>query len=162
MNLLALERLVRNRRDRCYGLEWFVLTGQKKHSIVHMLHVENKWTNVTEWNLHSETLNEFIPRKQLKRTRKTSIIIMSHCENWRHQEDRVIKHAVKLLRYGWSFCTFSFLPIGQFWRYDQFSLLSWAHVLQAFIPAFDCFSDAQSEPDWLLVTADSTGQQTQV
>ncbi|TNN88156.1 hypothetical protein EYF80_001737 [Liparis tanakae] len=59
-------------------------------------------------------------------------------------------------------CTSPFLPIGQGWRYDEFPLLSRAHVLQAFIPAFDGFSDAQCKPHRLLVTFVSTGGQTDV
>jgi len=59
-------------------------------------------------------------------------------------------------------CTSPFLPIGQSWRHDEFPLLSRAHVLQAFIPAFDRFSDAQCKPHRLLVTFVSTGGQTDV
>lgn len=63
--------------------------------------------------------------------------------------------------YGQSYSTFSFLPIGQAWRYNQFPLLSRAHVLQAFIPSLDHFFDAQCKPYWLLVTLGSTGGRTQ-
>lgn len=60
-----------------------------------------------------------------------------------------------------SHSTSAFLPIGQSGRYNEFPLLSGAHVLQAFIPAFDRFSDAQGEPHRLLVSFSSTGGQTQ-
>lgn len=60
------------------------------------------------------------------------------------------------------YITFPLLPISQGWRYDQFPLLPWAHVLQAFIPAFDDFFDAQCEPHRLLVTMSSADEQTQM
>lgn len=55
--------------------------------------------------------------------------------------------------------TFPFLPVGQGRRDDQFPLLSRAHVLQAFIPAFKHFHDAQSKPHGVPVTISSTGVQ---
>lgn len=67
-------------------------------------------------------------------------------------------HASGYRQYG----TFPFLSIGQSRRYDQLPLLSRAHALQAFVPAFDHFLDAQREPHCPTVPRlISTGGQTQ-
>lgn len=47
--------------------------------------------------------------------------------------------------------TFSFFAIGQSWRDGQLPAFPCAHILQAFIPAWQHLSHPKSEPQWIFV-----------
>lgn len=47
--------------------------------------------------------------------------------------------------------TFSFFSIAQGWRNNELSLLSYTHSLQALVPTFESFQDAQGKPNGLAI-----------